>query len=285
MLTITKIDDASFSVTHTDAKVPPLTLGVEDTRQFAIALSKDHPTPFGIDHNIWAPLKGALGLWISPAGELSVWLQGENVVIKPEEGKALATDLLLSAVKFPIGTEVEHYAGERFYVATCDEYAPHGEVGVIEEIKVGDGGEPRYTVKTSVGSIPNWGESALRIPLPLIDFKVTQVATQIVERTVVVQARDTTAARIVGHKLFSDMPLGSGWIPQDENGYVTITSPKPNQLAVEHLGDTTEQEELDLGYKIVGGKLEGDFKPGQIYTAALGGCPRAKQALKILLAI
>lgn len=285
MLTITKIDDASFSVTHTDAKVPPLTLGVEDTRQFAIALSKDHPTPFGIDHNIWAPLKGALGLWISPAGELSVWLQGENVVIKPEEGKALATDLLLSAVKFQVGTEVELIENTQIFVNAADSYAPCYEPGIVERIDTDAGGKVVYFLKTSIGTTTSIGEEHLRIPMSNAEFKVTQVATQIVERTVVVSARDVLAARIIGHQQFNAMPLGSGWIPQDENGYVTITSPKPGQLAVEFIGDTTAEEELDLGYKIVGGKLEGDFKPGQIYTAALGGCPRAKQALKILLAI
>lgn len=232
--------DNGFDVAH-PALPGPICLTHEVGRQFAKALvSPELDIPaFKTDKNIWAPqTREPLGLWLTEAGQIELWIAGQIEVLTKDEARQLAGEVLLASATYSIGDELELCLS----VATFDtldideaavraqtgpETATPGTFGTVAAIElVGD--RVGYRLQFNDGRYSfAMSEDFYKVAPPVLTYRVTRDLARYTSDSVVVSARSADEARKQADKLRA--PAGYEITDIYEIEVVTATDAELNQ--------------------------------------------------------
>lgn len=210
-ITLTQVGD-QFELVVVNSVLPALTLTAETTREFAKALlSEEARTPaWETDKHVWSPTDRniSLGIWMSPAGQLSIYVTGENVDLADDDRQALAEQVLLTVTEFPAGTEVQ--PKDRIYVTTEADGTPAGSrgfaqdaVGTISRVYLDHQGRVCHEITWPDGSFSAAYSDVFRQADPIQDWIVTEGGRLYPYREATVKARTRTQAEELARPLLN----------------------------------------------------------------------------------
>lgn len=204
--------DNGFDVAH-PALPGPICLTHEVGRQFTKALvSPELDVPaFKTDKNIWAPqTREPLGLWLTEAGQIELWIAGQIEVLTKDEARALAGDVLLASATYKVGDELEtkdelilfdrvDIDNDEAASALRTNTAPRGSFGTVAAIQlVGD--RVGYRLEIDGRFTYAMNEDYFKVAPPIQTYRITRDLARCTSDHVEVQARSADAARKLADK-------------------------------------------------------------------------------------
>lgn len=233
--------DNGFDVSH-PALPGPISLTAEVGRQFAKALvSPELDTPaFKSDKNIWAPqTREPLGLWLTEAGVIQLWIAGQVEDITRDEATALASDVLLASAVFKIGDEVET-TSELFLFSRADitareaadaidrlpKLAANGSYGTVVSVELFEG-KVAYRLQIGDAFTFSMYDHVYKAAPPIQTYRVERDIARYLSDAVTVSARSPAEARKLGEK--ARCPTGYGLIDVIDVELVTGTDDELNR--------------------------------------------------------
>lgn len=281
----------------------PLTITDAVAKALAAALvSDDIVNPVaafgGIDKLVWSPqTREPIGLWVTGEAKVQFWIAGQTTDLTKDEAAQLALTVLLAGATHAVGDEVEVISG--YELVTHENGAPNepttsshrgGSLGKIAEIYYSDL-QQRVAYKVDFGDTngalaPDVIDAYIKRPDPIQKWEVVQDGRIDVSRSVIVEARNETQAKVLANEEFKAMGAQKGWSEgRVENHGITD---------VVNLGDTDDtfdQNNAAEGFSATAAQgivaVDGGFNNSDnaayrfVVEKALAGSPRHRRALKI----